>query len=230
MFLLAVAVSSNTPKTTNTNKTSSHKDPFPNLQAVKDTLNKFDDFKRMFYCQDLDYNICIDRFEGKRIGIVSTDNLYILTREDYKEWELLSIDTAFGVKWRDIRLEDINGDGFKDIKTVDGGGPYGSSLTNFLIYNPKTKLFKHNAAFDGSFVRYDLKTNLVQKMWEEPRFADKSRYAVVADTLMLVDNISWGIHEDTIIHKVYKNGKQKSSKTVTQDLPVYFKKTLWLSE
>jgi hypothetical protein len=206
------------------------KDYFPTIQAVKDTLNKFDAFERFFYNKDLDYNICIDYFEGQRIGIVSTDNLYILIKKDEKDWDVLSIDSAFGVKWRDIRLEDINGDGFQDIKTADGGGPRGISAVYFHIYNPTTKRFKYNPYFDGFDVSFDAKTGRVHKMLEDKHIGVKSRYNIVADSLILVDNIEWYTPEERIIHTTYKNGKLVSSKKITKSLREYFKKTLWMNK
>jgi hypothetical protein len=203
---------------------------FPNLQAVIDTLNGYDKVERIFYSNDLDYNICIDKFEGKRIGIVSTDDFYILTREAKKDWELMSIDSAFGVKWRDIKLEDINGDGFKDIKSVDGGGGYGASMAYFHIYNPQTKRFKHNEYFDGFEVTYDRKTHLVRKECDQPRYSQKARYAIVADSLMLVDSIEFNGPEGEVIHNNYKNGELISTKKITKSIRSYYAKTLWKSE
>ena len=231
LLLSLVFACENAPKATDTPAYEAYerKNYFPNLQAVKDTLNKFEAFTRLFYNQDLDYNICIDYFEGERIGIVSTDDLYILTQKDGKDWHLWSVDSAFGVKWRDIRLEDINGDGFKDIKTADGGGPRGISMVYFHVYNPTTKQFKHNPHFDGFDVRFDAKTGLVHKMVEDKNIAVKSRYNIVADSLTLVDNIEWYAPEERMIHTTYKNGKCVSSKKITKNLPDYFKKTLWMN-
>lgn len=203
---------------------------FPNLQAVKDTLNGYDNINSIFVSQDLDYNICIDKFEGKRIGIVSTDNFYILMREAKKDWELMSIDSVFGVKWRGIGLEDINGDGFKDIKSVDGGGGHGLSMAYFHIYNPKTKRFKYNAHFDGFEVNYNPKTKLVQKLYEEQRFGVKARYRVVADSLMIVDNLEYDAHERHVTHTIYKNGELFSSKKITKSVAAYYRKTLWKTD
>jgi hypothetical protein len=202
-------------------------DYFPNLQAVIDTLNGYDGVERIFCGHDLDYNICIDKFEGKRIGIVSTNDFYILTQEPKKNWELMSIDSSFGAKWRGIRLEDINGDGFKDIKSVDGGGGYGASMAYFHLYNPQTKRFTYNTHFDGFEVSYDRKTHLVHKMCEQPRYSWRARYAIVADSLMIVDGLDFNGPEEEVIHTKYKNGQLVSTKRITKSIVSYFHKTLW---
>ena len=227
LFGLLVFACKNKEKTPISFEVEPRKALFPTLQSIKDTLNRFSKFERLFYSQDLDFNLCIDNFEGKRIGILSTLHLYVFLKESDSDWKLISIDSSFDVMYRNLALEDINGDGHMDILGKDGGGGHGASLSYFSIYDAKKKIFKYNPHFDGGYVTFDKCSKLVCKYYDQPYFAEKERYKIIGDSLQIVDAVRWSSEKSQTSHEIYKNGKLKSTKIIKEGVLQYFEKALW---
>jgi hypothetical protein len=235
-FMLVVALAFSCKNSKEEPKFNERKatDLFPNLQAIKDTLNRFDKFDRLFYSQDLAFNLCIDEFEGKRIGIFSYRGLYVFLRREDKDWELITKDTTlYDPMYRGLCLEDINGDGFDDIKGTNGFGGHGATLSFFALYNPESKTFKYNPFYDGGYVMYDKCSNLVCKYYDQPTYAHKERYKIIGDSLAIIDEVSFhasGFPTNDCcrtVHKTYKNGKVISKKIIRNNEQEYFEKALW---